>query len=585
MANFQMGFLTAFGQGNYEQVNDRNHFPGLYAQDSWKVSHRLTLNYGVRWEAFAPWGDRNTKEQSFSPSNYVSGKSTSQYSTLPAGMMLTGDAGIPKYGLNNKYAQFMPRVGFAYDVFGDGKTVVRGGTGIFYQDRMPGFFNLSQASWVPNTIAVATTNAGMYSPTAGANAGGPFSDPYCTTTTWCAAGKVTNPFPFTLPFPSTKVFPNKITITEYDPSGNFKVPVTYDYNLTVERQLFTSWSVRLAYVGSGSRHQFVNLELNPEVNTGAGGTDQRRVYNTAPTVGPCASAVGCAMSYSNIVEAAMIGSARYNSMQATLEKKMSHGLSVLFNYTWSKSLDDMPWVIKVGNTQDLNATESYVYPMYPKDATGIPAAAYVTDIKALDRGRSDIDKPNVISISYVYNLPKLHSGNGILKYAANGWRTSGLIQHHSGDALTATIGKGTSIVDNSLTGLGQDRAQRDFSKAAYLKTPAAGYCQAGKSCLAWLNPAAFSVPAQTGAGTGFGNVVKGSLRGPGYTNWNAAVIRQFPVYRETNMEFRVEYFNVLNHTNFSNPATDNPVSSSTTFGTITGSGDPRIAQFALKYTF
>jgi outer membrane receptor for Fe3+-dicitrate len=93
------------------------------------------------------------------------------------------------------------------------------------------------------------------------------------------------------------------------------------------------------------------------------------------------------------------------------------------------------------------------------------------------------------------------------------------------------------------------------------------------------------VPLQTGTGTGFGNVVKGSLRGPGYTNWNAAVVRQFPVYRETNMEFRVEYFNVFNHTNFSNPATDNPVSSSTTFGTVTGSGDPRIAQFALKYTF
>jgi hypothetical protein len=211
----------------------------------------------------------------------------------------------------------------------------------------------------------------------------------------------------------------------------------------------------------------------------------------------------------------------------------------------------------------------------------MPSGAIVSDIKALDRGRSDIDKPNVISLSYVYALPKWNIGNSALRYIATGWRTSGLIQHHSGDSLTSYIGTG----DNSGTGLGQERAQRDYTKSAYLKTVAAGDCQVGKSCVAWLNPGAFSIPANTGPGTGFGNVVKGSLRGPGYTNWNGAIIRTFPIIRETNMEFRVEYFNVLNHTELNNPAVNNPISSSTSFGTITGSADPRIAQFSLKYTF
>ena len=582
MANYQLGFMTGFNQGNYELLNDRAHFPGIYAEDSWKVNHRLTLNYGVRWEQFAPWVNRIGQQTAFNPLNYVTGTVTSSFGSLPAGMVLSGDTGFPKNGLKNRNAQFMPRLGFAYDVFGDGKTVVRGGTGIFYQDRMPGFFNLNQAGNVPNTVAVSLANPGMYSPTPGSNAGGPFSNPYCT---GCAVGAYANPFPFTLPFASSHVFPNGVLVDEFDPTGNFEVPVTYDYNLTVERQLASSWSIRLAYVGSGSRHQFVNLELNPSVNNGSGlAANARRVYNTAPTVGPCTAATSpCKANYAQIVEAAMIGSAKFNSFQGTLEKKMSHGLSLLFNYTWSSAFDDLPQATRVSNTQDLNAGESYVYPLYPVGATGIPAAAYFGDIKALDRGRSDIDKPNAISVSYMYATPKLAGGNSVLRYIANGWRTSGLIQHHSGDALTAYMG-----TDNSLTGLSQDRAQRDFSQSAYLKK--VGYGQgdcktSGKSCVAWLNPAAFSVPVQSGAGTGFGNVVKDSLRGPGYTNWNAAVIRTFPVVRETNMEFRAEYFNVLNHTELNNPAVSNPVGSSTSFGTITGSADPRIAQFSLKYTF
>jgi hypothetical protein len=577
MANFQMGFMSSFGQGNFEQVNDRNNFPGFYAQDSWKATHKLTLNYGIRWEMFAPWANRNGEQTAFSATNYAANKGTSQYTALPAGMVLSGDAGFPKNGLSNLYKQFMPRVGFAYDLFGNGKTAVRGGFGMFYQDRMPGFFNLSQASWVPNTISATLTNPAMYSTSAGTNQGGPFSNPYCT---GCSVGSYANPFPFTLPFPSTKVFPNGITVVEYDPSGRFQVPVTFDYNLTIEQQVGANWAVRLAYVGSGSRHQFVNLEVNPSVNNGSGlSTNARRVYNTAPTVGPCSSSTGCSANYSDIIEAAMIGSAGFNSFQATLERKMSHGFSLLANYTWSKTLDDMPQATRTGNTEDLNAGESYVYPLYPSNATGIPAVANVTDIKALDRGISDIDHPSVISISYGYQIPTWKTSYKVISALTSGWRTSGLIQHHSGDSLTAYANS-----DVSLTGLSQDRAQRDYTKATYSRDASgAGNCATGKSCINWMNNAAFAIPVNTGAGTGFGNVVKGSLRGPGFTNWDGAVIRSFPVYRETNIEFRVEYFDILNHTELSNPTT---ALSSSSFGTITGTyGGPRIAQFSMKYTF
>jgi hypothetical protein len=604
MANFQTGFLQSFGQGNYEQVNDRNNFPGVYAQDSWKVNHRLTLNYGVRWEDFAPWANNISKQTAFSPTAYGANTGTSQYQIatssaaaglpagqvkgLPAGMVLSGDPGFPKNGVNNKYTQFMPRVGFAYDLYGDGKTSLRGGFGMFYQDRMPGFFNLSQASDVPNTISVALTNLAG---TAG-NPGGPFSNPYCT---GCANGSYGNPFPFTLPFKSGQAFPNAVFVGEYDPSGNFQVPLTNDYNLTIEQQLGSSWAMRLAYVGSHSTHQYVNLEINPAVNTGSiaggkltfpGGTSNantRRVYNTAPTVGPCVTTTGCNTNYSQIVEAAMIGDAHFNSFQATIQRKMSHGLSLLANYTWSKSYDDLPQATRVSNTEDINAGESYVYPLYPSNATGVPAAAIVPDIKALDRGVSDIDHPQAFSVSYEWAPPKLNNGYGLLRAIVNDWRTSGIIQTHSGDALTAYMGS-----DNSSTGLSQDRAQRDFTQSAYLKNKrGGGDCPTTKICENWFSPSAFSVPANTGAGTGFGNVAKDSLRGPGFTVWNAAVVRTFPIFRETNMDFRAEYFDVLNHTILNNPSVSNPISSSTSFGTITsenGAG-PRIAQFALKYTF
>ncbi|HEX8710640.1 MAG TPA: TonB-dependent receptor, partial [Terracidiphilus sp.] len=531
MANFLVGFMNGFQQGNFELLNDRNHFPAIYAQDSWRVTPRLTLNYGLRWEMYAPWANRIGVQTAFSPANYSANKGTSQYALataagtpgLPAGMVLSGDPGFPKNGVRNDYAQFMPRLGFAYDLFGNAKTVVRGGYGWFYQDRMPGFFNLNQAGFVPNTISVNLSNPGMYNPTPGKNSGGPFSNPYCT---GCPAGAFANPFPFTLPFGKNQVFPNHFQLGEYDPSGDFKVPVTYSYNLTVEHELGGGFAARAAYVGSASRHQFVNLEINPMVNNGSGGTDSRRVYNTAPVVGPCPATGTCNTNYSNIITAAMIGNANYNSLQLTLSKKMSRGLSLMANYTFSKSLDDMPQATRVSNTENLNAGESYVYPLYPADAVGIPEGARAPDIKALDRGLSDIDHPHVASFSYVYELPKWNGGNAFLRVLTNGWLTSGAIAHRSGDALTAVANQ-----DISQTGLGQDRAQRDFTKPVYLKSSGAGKCTAGKSCVNWFNPAALSTPTNSGPGTGFGNVVKGTLRGPAYTNWDGAVVRSFKIYR------------------------------------------------------
>jgi hypothetical protein len=569
LANYQMGYMTAFQQGIAEFIQDRNHFPGAYAQDSWKANRHLSLNYGVRWEIFEPWADKLGGQTEFSTANYAANVHSSVFTSLPAGMLVSGDKGVVQNGVRNQYAQFMPRVGFAYDVRGDGKTVVRGGGGIFYQDRVSGFLNLSQSANAPYTVTATTTDANGTA----AFPGGPFSNPYCT---GCATGQVVNPFPYTLPFPANKTFPTPIYLDEYAPNGQFRVPVTDDFNLTVEQEIVHNVAMRLAYVGSVSRHQYVDLELNPAVNNGANlSTDQRRVYNTAPVVGPCTTTVGCAASFKQIVEADMSASTSFHSLQATLELRRTHGISLLFNYTYSHALDNLPYALGTSNTEDLNAGESYVYPLYPAGIVSNTPANY----KGLDYGPSDFDHPNVLSASYVYVIPKMSQGFLPLRAVVNGWRLSGLIQHHSGDALTVTAGS-----DVSLTGLNQDRGQRAGTTSIYTSQSAAGTCSASTAhCVNWLTPGALVKPTIAATG-GFGNVVKGSIRGPAYTNWDAAVIRSFPIYRETNLDFRVEYFDLLNHTILNDPATS---LSSATYGQVTGENGagPRIAQFSLKYVF
>jgi hypothetical protein len=374
-------------------------------------------------------------------------------------------------------------------------------------------------------------------------------------------------------------------------------------NLTVERQLTSSLALRAAYVGSMSRHLFISLEINPSVNTGvmtggvwapsALGTNLRRPYNTSPNgtngngVQPCAVALGCNASYSQIVVADMTGSSGYNSLQVTLDKKASHGLSFLANFTWSKSIDDMPYQQSVNNSEDINVGESYVYPVYPVNMTvpGVTTAAglaayFPKNYKALDHGPSDLDHHLVGSFSYGYELPKVHNGNAVVKAFVNGWRSNGLIQFHTGDVLTIRAN-----VDASATGLNQDRAVRDFSKSAYANTPnGIGNCSA-QHCKNWFSPAAFADPVNAGPGTGFGNVNKGSLLGPNYTKWDASVTRAFPIYQQIRMEFKAEYFNALNHTILNNPVQTTHGLLATTFGTITGAQDPRIAQFSLKLLF
>ena len=521
LSDFMLGRLQTFTQGNgYIQANRYNLF-SLYVQDTFKVSSLLTLDYGLRWEPSTPWHDLYHEDEVFSAKAYAAGIKSIVYPNAPAGELFSGDPGIPVDGRRSDWLNFGPRVGFAYDLFGKGKTSIRGGVGEFFASRTPGFANNRQSQATPFSLAVTLTQPQ-----------GPFSDPFVG---------VPNPFPAPLPPPHDIVFPKPVLVYSLNPTDSRLSPNTYAGNLTVEHQLAENWLVRGAYVFARSTHINAILQLNPSVYIpgSALSTDARRIY-------PGFSGIPLASSGAN---------SWYNSLQLTLQKRLSRGFTVLANYTFSKSQDDVP-----NGTDSVGVVTGATY--------AIPAN--MDGFQKLDRGPSEYDFRHVISISYVWHLPEPAHGGKALREVAGGWQLNGIMRVQSGAPITILAG-----TDRSLTGVGYDRGVLSgTTDQIYLSGP----CATSAPCVKWLNPQAFALPAM---GT-FGNLGRSAFRGPGIFNWDIAMTKVFPFTERVNAQFRLEYFNALNHPNFNNPGASVNAAG---FGTITSATDPRIAQLALKIFF
>jgi hypothetical protein len=528
LVSFLLGYINTFAQGSGQYLNDRDQFTGFYAQDSWRLTNKLAVNYGVRYEPYKPWTEIHHKVMQFNPAAYASGRVSTVYPHAPSGLLFPGDSGVPEQGVNPVYTNFMPRVGIAYDVFGDGRLSVRGGGGMFYDTRQPAIENSIPAEITPFSTSVSLTN-----PT------GSLSNPY---------QGITDPFSGTPQPPATYVFPLPVQVNTYDPSGTFHVPVTYAYNLTIEKRLLRNITARVAYVGGHSSHLFVANDLNPAVYTAGSSlpTNSRRTYK----------------NFSDIGDTSMSGNATYNSLQASISRRVSKGLTVSGNYTYSKSMDTLP-----------NATNNVTSNTGPGNPYAMPI--YDANYKHLDIGPSDFDRKHVFSGSYIWTFPKMLNGHGLVKAMVNDWRTTGVIQAQSGQPITILAGS-----DISKTGLNADRAVWN-GQGPY----GSGACTSSKApCKNYLNPADFSLPT---AGT-FGNVTKGAFRGPKYFGWDVGMFRSFPFAGERAFEFRAEYFNVINRNNLNNPIA---TVSSAGFGSISASAAtespiaPRVAQFSLKLVF
>jgi hypothetical protein len=322
---------------------------------------------------------------------------------------------------------------------------------------------------------------------------------------------------------------------------HYKTPVTYNFNLTFEREVMQGIMARAAYVGSRNRNGRFGVQLNPAIATipGAttGNTDARRQF-AADGIGIVNLQVQDRRS-------------NYNGMQLTLTKRYSHGFQISSNYTLSKIEGDF------AGERQLTGGELIPY--------------FLFQDPALMWGPLDQDHRHRFTTSWVMDLPG-QSLSGPLRWALGGWQWSGVMQYQTGRPFTVTSG-----TDNSLDGIGNDRAKLTGADVNAVPTTPCS------NCVWYFNPAAF---AANDIGT-FGNVGKGAYYGPSLHNWDMGVSKNFRFNGSSYVQARVEFFNIFNQVNFDvpNTAVNNPATLGRITRTDPGSGDPRILQFGLKFVF
>jgi hypothetical protein len=330
-------------------------------------------------------------------------------------------------------------------------------------------------------------------------------------------------------------------------------PTTYDWNLTIERQLLADTLVNVSYVGLRGVHLRQDIYLNPRA---AGvGTDASRPYQ----------------GFTDIYQNHNTGMSNYNALQVNVMKRPGGGkgplknLTLLANYSFSKAMEIA--LASNGGITDIGSSKGSGMPF------GNPNQGHFDTGPATGQ-----DRTHRVVESFVWDLPKMSGANVAIRALLGGWQWTGIYTFATGDALTILAG-----TDRSLTVLGADRGYFIGSTSLYGGTAPASSrkgCGSG-ACVPWLNTSLFSLPA---IGT-FGNVGKGAFRGPGRTNVDTGLIKSFfpfASHEDLRFQLRGEFFNVLNHTELNDPEIN---VNSGNFGGIRAAADPRIIQLALKVFF
>ena len=539
--NFLLGFASTYQQLQAQRIDHwTNNTFSVYAMDDWRITPQLTVNYGLRYDALPHVSEKNNQVANFVPSLFnpadaqspdpgtgalnPNGPGFSNPFGAPApfylnGIGLAGVNGFPTGVVKNDWKTAQPRLGFAYDVKGDGKTVIRGGVGFFYE-RVQG----------NDIYDLDTTPPFAYQPQASLVY---FSNPSTSSQTGATATLPTSPAGLN-------------ALSYYYPN-----PATLQFSLGVQRELAPSIIWGIQYVGSTAWNQDDRVEQNDLplsnlIDRQAVASGGIKATATTPAISGNANLYRTYQGFGNILQAQNSTNSSYHSLQTALRMQNKHGLSLQAAYTWSHEID--------------------------LQSSDLSTAANPYNLE-YDRGSGTLDRRNIFNINYVYDLPfYLHSGNFAERMFLGGWQIAGVTVAEAGSPLGVTY-NGPDVL-----GLGGNTTNRPNLVSSV------GYPKKQKE---WFNTAAFAAPAApwtaAGAGTtGFGGANKDAAVGPGLFNWNISLYKNIPIHEDIHMQFRAEYYNIWNHTEFNNVDTG---SNDGNFGQVTSTYDPRELQLGLKFLF
>ena len=540
-ANYLSGNPVVFlqGGGNFaRQIRDRAL--NAYGQDTYKVSSRLTLNLGLRYELPFPTTENDNEVNLFVP-----GAQSKVITNAPAGLLYPGDPGVPAGLIATQKTAFAPRIGLAWDPRGNSKTVVSAAYGIFYEPYYTGEGGpLQDPVSAPPYLKTLQLGFPIHS----------FANPFYA------------PDPFGVPFPA----PMTLLVT----SPSLHLPYAQDWNLNIQRSFGEDWLVQVGYVGTTGVRLPRFIEADPAAFVPG-------VDTTSPgcsTTNPCAISTennvnqrrlysGCTLAqpdnceYGSVGEIASIANSSYNALEASLRKRFSHGLSFLASYTWSHSIDDV---------SSFNITGSASQPV-----AGENDLAQNPFNLAAERGPSMFDARHRLVLSYQWTLPFLQHSSVWYGKILGDWQLNGILTAMSGTPFTVFDSN-----DVSLQGQAPEISGFSSNRPNVVGDPNSG----PRTTAEWFNTKAFQQlqPDPLGRFEVFGDEGRNAVLGPRYVNWDFSAFKNIRLTETKELQFRGELFNVLNHTNFRLPVSD---IESQTFGQIQSDVAPRVIQVALKFLF
>ena len=561
-ADFLLGVPSQYNQSQLQPFYGRNKYLGIYGQDSWRVTHSVTLNYGLRWDRIEPWYEKYNQIATFAP-----GKQSVVFPEAPAGILYPTDPGVPRTLAPPGNRDIAPRIGLAYspNASGDGllarivggpaKTSVRASYGMFY------------TAIEALTIGVMSANA-PYGTTYTSPAPPLFSTPFITAANGQNLGQV---FPVTLaPLNSSASHPDpNINWPQFEPITGLpnypttnRIPYTEEYMLSLERGFGAHTVLSVNYVGSQGHRLLVLEEANPgnpalclflsnPANLALGQTlcgpfGEGTSYTTVMgktykgTRGPLGS------NFGSDANQATIGNSNYNALQITL-RHSSKRLNVLAGYTYSKSED-----------QSSNIGEE-VNPLDP----------------SLSKALSAFDVKHNFVVSYSYKIPF-----EILSRTANrwteGWEISGITHFTSGLPVTLV-----NYGDNSLLGAEPNGINNYGVDEPDYTGGALDLNRNSRNRRSYFDTAQFSENALGTPGT----AKRRFFYGPGMDNYDIALLKNVRLTESKSLQFRLEGFNIFNHAQFFGPQSVDGNIGSSSFGQVVGADSPRLVQLGAKFFF